>query len=159
MSSIIISKRITIEPKYLTKNIITYMKTKLEDIMIGDCSLDFGYVTQVNKILKIEDNYISPATGNAIFIIKFEAITLKPVENDIMKGDICMVFQHGIFVEIDQKMKILIPVDNMKDFEYDNLTASFVKGKKTLKVGNNISVRILKIKYEQKEFSCIGELV
>lgn len=157
--SLVITKSVLLESKYLDSRIHLHIKNKLEKRMIGQCSFEDGYVTEIIKILKFEDNYISPATSNVIFTVKFKAKTLKPEEGKNLKGKVCMVFQHGIFVEIDKKMKILIPVANMLGFIYNNEQSMFVLNKNIVKVGDNITVKVVKIKYEKKEFSCIGSLV
>jgi DNA-directed RNA polymerase subunit E'/Rpb7 len=147
------------ESKYLDSKIHTHIKNKLEKRMIGQCTFEDGYVTDIIKILKFDDNYISPATSSVIFNVKFKAKTLKPEEGKNLKGEVCMVFQHGIFVEIDKKMKILIPVANMLGFIYNNEKSMFELNKNIIKVGDILTTTVIKIKYEKKEFSCIGSLI
>jgi len=157
--SLVITKSVLLEPKYLDSRILLNLKNKLEKLMIGQCTFEDGYVTDIIKILKFDDNTISPATSNVIFNVKFKAKTLKPVEGKDLTGEVCMVFQHGIFVEIDKKMKILIPVSNMNGFNYNNEKSMFELNTNIIKVGDIITSTVLKIKYEKKEFSCIGSLV
>jgi exoribonuclease R len=61
-------------------------------------------------------------------------------------------------VEIDKKIKILVPVANMNNYEYNEETLIFEKEKKVIKVGDIVTVTVTKIKYEKKEFGCIGKL-
>ena len=54
--NLVITKRISMESKYLDNNIVKHFKTKLNKMLVGDCSLENGYVIAINKILSIEDN-------------------------------------------------------------------------------------------------------
>ena len=65
-----------------------------------------------------------------------------------------MIFHHGIFVDIKGKMKVLIPSASMSSYIYNPSDNSFGPISK----GINVSIEIVMIKYEKKQFSCIGKL-
>ena len=69
-----------------------------------------------------------------------------------------MIFSAGIFVNIKDIFKILIPLNELKNYVYDNTENKFVKDNKIIKVGDIIKVIIIDTKYSKKSFSCFGKI-
>ena len=153
-----IDQRISIESMYLDSNIKEHILNKVKKTMEGKCTFDNGYIINVNKLLKIGDNTIGCANSLVIFNITYEAEVLKPEKGQILHGKVCMVFQHGIFVDVYGKMKVLVPATSMDQYEYQQPENIFTWGKKKIENGVDISVDIVDTKYEKKQFSCIGRL-
>jgi len=153
-----ISQRISIESMYLDSDIKYHILNKLKKTMEGKCTFDNGYIISVNKLLEIGDNKIGCANSLVIFNVTYEADVLKPEKGHILSGKVCMVFQHGIFVDIYGKMKVLVPATSMEQYEYQQGENIFTRGKNTIENGVDVSVDIVDTKYEKKQFSCIGKL-
>lgn len=153
-----INQKIQIEPKFLDKNFKFHLFDKLKKTMIGKCTLDYGYIIKINKIIKIGDNYISPVDSLVIFDVIYEAEVLKPEINQELLGKVCMVFKHGIFVDICGIMKVLIPVSSMKSYTFNKSSFNHNNGVE-ISVGTLVKIIIVMIKYEKKNFNCIGKLV
>ena len=92
--------------------------------MTGICTVEYGYIIKIIRIVDIGDNTIGTANSLVIFNVTYEAEILKPEIGQILTGTVCMIFQHGIFVNIQDKMKILIPATAMSSFSFD-LNSSF----------------------------------
>lgn len=153
-----INQKVSIEPKYLDSNISNHLLKKLKDTMEGKCSLDNGYILSVNKIIKLGENMIECPNSFVIFNVIYEVTVLKPEKNQIMSGTVCMVFQHGIFVDIMGKLKVLIPATSMSELKYTLEKNSFVGDNITISDKTDVTIKITATHYEKKQFSCIGIL-
>ena len=153
-----ILQKIPIDNKYLYRNVREHLLEKTKTMMEGTCSKENGYIIEVKEIEEIIDNIIAPATSTVFFTVKYRANILKPVIGEVVKGKICMIFQYGIFVDIMNIMKILIPATSMDNFEYNNNEYDDNKGN-VLSKGKEVSIKIISFKYEDKQFSCIGDII
>lgn len=151
-----IKQEVSLEHKHLTSKLKTHMFEKIKTMMTGKCTVDYGYIIKIIKIVDIGDNTIGTANSLVFFNVTYDAEILKPEIGQILTGTVCMIFQHGIFVNILDKMKVLIPATAMSSFSFEN--SSFVGNDLTITDGVELNIRITMIKYEKKVFSCIGEL-
>jgi DNA-directed RNA polymerase subunit E'/Rpb7 len=153
-----IEQKVSIESKYLDSSIKDHILNKLKKTMEGKCTFENGYIIDVKKIIKLGDNKIGCANSLIIFNVTYEACVLKPVKGDILKGCVCMVFQHGIFVDV-YKMKVLIPTTSMLSYIYNKSKNIFESDNDSSIIqGIELTIEIVMIKYEKKQFSCIGKL-
>lgn len=149
----IIEKRIYLEPKYLDSQIKEHILNKLKELTKNECTKDHGHILSINKIINIT------SVEDTIFNVKMEVKTFKPEENMEINGTICMLYKDGIFVNIYDKQKLLIPAGNAKNYVFDDENGYYISGDKKLKVGNEINIRIIASKYRNHSFSCIGTIV
>ena len=155
-----IEKKITIDSQYLNSNLKNNILNKLKNITKDECSKDYGYYIDVKNFLKIKDNYISSNCEN-IFLIEFKAELLKPEAGKIFEGNVCMIFCGGIFLNVLNKLKVLIPISSILNYEFNSTKNTFIN-KKTLKTINKddkLKVSITGTKYSKQNFSCFGVLV
>ena len=154
-----IERRICIDHKFLNNDIRKYILDKIKEVTFNECTKDYGYILDVKKVVKIKDNYVSNANCDNIFTILFEADTLKPENGKEYEGIVCMIFAGGIFFNIKNKQKVLIPITNLKEFIFDQTKKQFKKEKVIIKEGDVLNVIITGTKYSKKSFSCFGNLV
>ena len=153
-----INQKVSIESKYLDSNVGYYILKKIKNNMENKCTIEHGYITKVIRILKIISNLITPANSLVIYDVIYEAETIKPVKGLRLTGKICMVFEHGVFIDIINRMKVLIPTSKLKGYKYSSSSFTDEYGN-VLKVNTEVDIIIDMIKYEKKEYSCIGELI
>jgi DNA-directed RNA polymerase subunit E'/Rpb7 len=153
-----INQKVSLESKYLDGDLETHILNKLCTSTKDKCSFETGYIIDVIKIIKIGENTISSVNTLTVFNITYEAEVLKPTEGLIVSGNVCMIFQHGVFVDIKNKMKVLIPATTIKDFSYNSEKSSFSYMGKNVVQNDDVNIEIVMIKYEKKQFSCIGKL-
>ena len=153
----IIEKKVYLKYEYLDKNYKNNILTNLIEITKNLCNKEHGYILKINKIIKIKENNIT-SNGELEFLLDFEADTLYPEKDKIFEGNVCMIFSAGIFVNIKDIFKILIPLNELKNYVYDNTENKFVKDNKIIKVGDIIKVIIIDTKYSKKSFSCFGKI-
>ena len=70
-----------------------------------------------------------------------------------------MIFNHGIFAEIDDKIKILIPDHTLKTdgYQFDKTDNVYNGNNTTIKKQDKILIEIIDIVYNNK-YDCIGKL-
>jgi DNA-directed RNA polymerase subunit E'/Rpb7 len=160
IETIIIEKKICLNSKYLNSNIYKHLLDTLINITSETCTQDFGYILKINRIVDILNHTIGRTNNDNIFNIKFEADIFKPQKNMKVSGIVCMIYKDGIFINIINKQKILIPTSNLK--EYDFIEKSNIYQHKNTKniitIGDNIECIINAVGYINKSYSCFGEI-
>ena len=160
--SIIMERRVCIGHGYLNKDIKDVILDKIRENTKDECSKEFGYILNINKIVKIVDNYISNVNCENVFIVLFEAEVLKPENGKTFSGVVCMIFNGGIFLNIKNKQKILIPLMSLTKYTFDQTNKCFkskTEKDKIIKEGSILDVVITGTKYSKKTFSCFGNLI
>ena len=155
--NIIVEKKIFLEPKYFDEDILIHLQKKIQQ-SIHSCDAEYGYILKIYKKFKIISNNISSAGVGAFFNVRFAIQCLKPTCGTEYKSVIKMVFSTGIFVEIQDKIKVLIIGDKIQNYKYNSTKSCFENEKFTLKKDDEINIIIESIRYEKKKFICIGNL-
>lgn len=155
----LITRNVCLDPRFLNQNYMAHLLKKLEIATNEECSKEYGYILGITKITKVVGNYISPANSDIVFRLIFEATILKPEVGNTISGVVCMIFEDGIFVDIGGKLNILVPVSSLPGYELSSLLTHYSKGDKKIGVDDKIDVVIEAVKYDKKEFKCLGSLV
>ena len=155
-----IESRISLQPQFLTKNYVNALFEKLCLVTKNHCNNDYGFILKVNKIISIKDNFISNVDCEIIFVVRYEAETLKPELGKEFDGVVCMIFHGGIFVSIKNKFEVLVPISKLENFVYDSNSKSFTKASgETIREKDSIKVKIIGLKYcTDKKYKCFGEV-
>lgn len=159
MDYVTLEKRVCIDNDKLNKNIYEHILTKIKESTINDCTKEHGYILDIKKIINIKDNYISNVNCDTIFIVEFLAETLKPEIGKKFDGQVCMIFPGGIFLNIKDKQKVLIPISKLNKYTYDPINKNFKHDKKIIKEGDTINIEITGTKYSKQSFSCFGNMI
>lgn len=152
---------VSLDCKYISSDIKTHIFNQVCIDLLETCSIEYGYILGVNKITKFKDNYISNATSLTIFTVTVEIITLKPYTGQITEGKVRLIFEQGVFIEILDKLKVLIPAAYLTGFKWNPSEETFIKESNNCCINEKdvLKVEIVKIKYERKEYSCIGKII
>jgi DNA-directed RNA polymerase subunit E'/Rpb7 len=156
-----IEKSICVEPEFLNGDIKQHIFNKAVSTWVGKCTKEDGYILKIHSIKKILNNHISPSTTSIIFELLLKAEVMKPEISMNVEAKVNMIVSQGIFVCADEKLNILIPLNNILDYEFDEAKGAYVstKSKKLIKNGDFVDVKITAIRYEKNNFNCIGELI
>lgn len=157
MSKVVIKKNICIEPEYLNENILENIHKKISEKFLNKCDQEHGYIIKIYSKIEIVKNVISNTSSGVFFTVKFGIKCLKPIVGNKYKGVVCMIFSNGIFVEVEEKLKILIPNNKMKKYKYVN--DIYTDGKEKIREGVEVYLEIEMIRYEKQNFNCIGKLL
>lgn len=151
--------QVVLHPRFLDTDIDTHILNMAIDTFTGKCFKDVGYILNIIKIIRKNSNCISRANSDIVFSIEVEVDTLKPVIGLKLLGEVCMVYEGGIFVDIMGKMKVLVPPDNMPNFDYIKKDSVFRLGDENISIGSQVYVILNLVKYEKQQFSGIGKLI
>jgi DNA-directed RNA polymerase subunit E'/Rpb7 len=144
--------------KHLNKHILD----RLHEVSENECTKDYGYVLKVNKLMKIVDNYISNVNSELIFIVEYDADIIKPQMNDVYTDEVFLVLRNGIFFNIKNKFKVLIPPDALSDYIFDSDNKVYTHkddATKILAKGSICQVQITGVRYMNRKFDCFGKIV
>ena len=159
IETVIHQKKICVNPEFLTNDFNRYLlNVSKEEIEKESCKRELGYILNFKKLKNIKDNYISSVNTDIIFVVECEIEVLKPEINDIFSGNVCMIYSLGLFLNIKDRMKVLIPVKTLARYEYDDVKKIYFNKEKEIKEGDEIKVKITGVKYSKKNFHCFGEL-
>lgn len=152
----IIFQKILLPYNLINENVVENIVKKIHDNNFQKCSFQYGYITDIVKILKIGENTIDPVSSCVLFEVLFEANTIKPEKDSVFTGKVYRIFSEGIFVDIENLFKVNIPGEHMKQFVFDK--GEFSKNNTKISINTDVQIRILITKYENKNFKCIGKL-
>tara|TARA_B100001094_G_C18193732_1_gene809104 strand:+ start:5356 stop:5847 length:492 start_codon:yes stop_codon:yes gene_type:complete len=163
MDTTVIEKRICLESKFLNSNYEQHILDKANQDTKNECSQNYGFIIRIIRILDILDHEINRVNADNVFTVKFEAESLKPEPDKIFRGSVCMIYKDGIFINVLDKQKILIPAYTLADAYDFNLEKNSYVGKDdeddVIKEGTVLSVKITASQYNNLNFSCFGTIV
>lgn len=164
MQTLTLQKKISLSPKDVSskdadKTLEERVYNRVEELFKNSCSKTNGYIIGIDRNVKILDNEIGIG-GTILFLVELTVQALKPEKGQVIQGTVCVVFEEGIFLEVQEcnKMKVLVPQSKLEKYEFNKSKELFQKGKKTIQKGDVITVKLEQIKYDNTGFSCIGHL-
>tara|TARA_Y100000389_G_C17288480_1_gene426736 strand:- start:103 stop:594 length:492 start_codon:yes stop_codon:yes gene_type:complete len=153
----LIIRRICLPSRFIDSDIKMHLLNEISKKVEEECTKDYGHILSVEKITKIISHTISRSNCDNVFIVEFKAITLKPEIGMGVSGTVCMVYKDGIFINIFDKQKLLIPFSLMNDeCKFDPINNMYFRKDKCIKVGDELEAKITAIQFNNKSFSCIG---
>lgn len=160
MSSINIRKKICVDPSLLDQNVLNHILGIVQKNMAEICTKEYGYILSVNKINQVHDFRISAATGKCVMDIEIDVTTIKPEMNSKFTGKVCLFSSVGIFVDIQDKFQVLIPMSRAVSFVMNDNNTVITNGDKKFRVGNMVNIQITAVDYDQNnKFSSCGDLL
>lgn len=151
MTNVVLST--ILKPEYLTSSyrnhILSEYKTKYES-----SANELGYIINVSKIKDIISSNLNNQSEIVVESL-CECEMFKPEIDATITCVIDMIHVNGIFVS-KYDIKILIP-SNSNDYVY-NVNVFSVNGKE-YKIGDDIDIIIVNIRYDKNVYSCIGKLI
>ena len=152
------TEEIVLHPNELY-NVKKSIKNKLEQ-KIYKCTKEYGYIQSIVQILSYKTNIISRTNGHCCFTVTYTMDTLKPEIYNIYKCQIEILSQHGIISQFNG-IKELVPQDAVKDWHFNANKKKYIHKilDKSMYVGEWITVKLIKIRFDKNIFQCIGEIV
>ena len=166
---IIIAGFVIITPNELNQNLQEILYTKLTK-SYTTCSREHGCVRAIDKIDTNFTSEIEADTSNIRINIKFLVERILPEVGKKINCTVHMIFNHGIFAQIGENIKILIPATSINGQYYAQGTDGYpdmpvyeIKSKKTSKnstvtKNSTIAIEITDVKYNKNRYNCIGKL-
>tara|TARA_Y100000389_G_scaffold199548_1_gene238153 strand:- start:1440 stop:1922 length:483 start_codon:yes stop_codon:yes gene_type:complete len=154
-----IRRNICLDHKNMNKNYKDFLLSKIKKITKNECTKKYGHIIDVKEIKEILDNKISAAKSSLIFDLIFIADILKPEIGKEIMATVCMITENGIFLEVHEKLNILIPLNELTEYKLQDDKYINKKNKKSIKYNDTIKVGIKAVKYYNQNFSCIGYII
>ena len=162
METSTITRRICIHSRFLDSKINQHLLRELSKITANECSKDHGYIISVQCINSIINQTIGRVNNDNVFTIEFDALTLNPKVGKEVLGTVCMIFKDGIFLNIMDRQKMLIPattlVSDNGEHGFDENTGNYLISGRCVKVGDDLEAVITDSQYSNGFFSCLGTL-
>lgn len=160
MDTVNISTKIEIKPIFFHKNIINHIYNKIKKIHLLKCTKEYGHILDINENIIIKDQYINRVNSEVIFVVEFLATIFKPEKGKKASGKVCMIYKDGIFLNIVNNQKILIPTNYLDHYYFNN--DIFIHNENNdikIKIGDTVETIIIDSKYYNQNFSCFGKLI
>lgn len=131
-------------------DILQFVKNKFTQT----CSKNDGYILDIEDYKIISNRIVEH--GAISLELELTATTLKPDINQTYTGEVCMLFEHGFFVEIKNCLKVLIPINKLKNYSFNK--DCFVSKKNKISLKDTLQIKIEMIRYDNG-YECLGCLV
>ena len=162
METVTITRRICLHSRFLDHNIKLHLLRELSTATKDECSKDHGYIISVKGISHIVNHKIGRANSDNVFTLEFEALTLNPKVGMEVTGTVCMIYKDGVFINIMNRQKMLIPATsltgNKDDHGFDESTGNYRVHGCCIKVGDDVEATVTASQYSNGFFSCLGTL-
>ncbi|KAG0464469.1 hypothetical protein HPP92_020111 [Vanilla planifolia] len=122
----------------------------LEDIASRKASKEHGYYIAVTTLNSVSEGRVQELTGNVVFPVSFNCITLKPCKGEILMGTVDKVLRHGVFLKSGPIDNIFLSEKKMEDYKFNVVDEPmFVNDKQQSKMAKSSMVRykVLGIKW------------
>lgn len=154
-----IERNLYIHPKFLDKHIFSNILKELQRSLIGECTKETGLILSVISIKTQSNNKITNINSSIIFNVKILIERIKPEVNQNIVFKIHKIIPQGLLLNIEDKIKVLIPSKYIPDYEYDCDNMCFRnKIGKTLKINDMVTCTIKMVKYHCHNFDGVGSL-
>ncbi|ELA45920.1 hypothetical protein VCUG_02589 [Vavraia culicis subsp. floridensis] len=94
-----LSHTIHLSPNYFDTNLQYAVRSHLLEEVEGACSSDHGFILAVISIQNVGEAVLNHM-GSVLFKVKYTAITLKPVRNEVIEAKVDEVNKMGLFAHI-----------------------------------------------------------
>ena len=118
----------------------------------------FGFIANPNmKNISLKNSGWFLTSSNVIFKVKFGIKSIKPEIGKKYKSKVCMTFPNGIIAEIENKIKVVIPINKLPNYTFEK--TCFKKGDTTISKNDILDIVVEMVKYEKQNFNCIASII
>ncbi len=148
---------IRVAPEDLEKDVKEAIKESISKSYEGVVDPKTGIFLAVDEILEIGEGRVLPEDPGVHFPCKFKILVWKPVEKQIVEGEVVDVTEFGVFIRIgaiDGLVHISQIMDDYVSYDEKNSMLVGKSSRKTLKEGDKVRARVISVSL--KEESKIG---
>ncbi len=148
-----VEDEVRVAPHRLGTDIKKAVEESIEESYGGKILPEFGVFLALKEVKEIGEGKIYPEDGGVYFPCRFEIVTWKPVDKEIVEGEVVDVTDFGAFVRIGALDGLVHISQIMDDYvSYDEKNSMLVgrNSKKTLKVGDVVRARVISISYKEE---------
>ena len=150
---------VCLPPHMLSRNymseILGVARKQLEKKCIGGD----GHVISVLAVTSIENNIITSSNSDIVITIRVDVSTLRPQVGMRLRGTVVMILVHGLFVEVDGMIKVLVHARDLVGYTFDGGSMSFLhSAASAIKRGSHIDIQLNGVQFVKGKFNCFGVL-
>lgn len=147
--------RVAIKPKDLTGLYTEMIRNRIFETTISKVSKKYGYIISYSDLV-IKSNIVKQS--DIIFDIEFTAKCLIPRVGSVLQGEVTVANHMGLFVDVQNKLKILINKNTITDYEYfdSRYVPKCSRLKPDIQVGSMVDICIRGVRYENNIYKCYG---
>ena len=159
--TVIITRRVTLESRYLDRDIMDHLLNKLRRLTKGECTKEYGHILDVKRVVKIVKHWISSGDSTNVFILKFEANIFRPRKGLEITGIVHAIYIQGIFIRVTGGQMLLVPAPTLTDYTFVEEDSAYVNDcGYEIVAGDEVEIVITdtEFKNQKQTFNCIGSL-
>ncbi|MFO7677449.1 MAG: DNA-directed RNA polymerase [Thermoplasmatota archaeon] len=143
-----LNETVRVPPEMFGENLDEAIQSIVQKTFEGTIEKNHGLIVIANNIKSIGDGIVIHGDGGMYQKVEFEALTFKPLLQEITDAIICEIVEFGAFCHIGPLDALIHMSQIMNDYVNVNVENERIVGKenkKTLKVGDPVRARIVAI--------------
>jgi DNA-directed RNA polymerase subunit E' len=112
-----------------------------------------GVFLALTDILEMGEGRVIPGDAGVYYPCKFQMLVWKPVEKEVIEGEVVDITEFGVFVRIgavDGLVHISQIMDDYVSYDEKNSTLVGRNTRKTLKEGDKVRVRVISVSLKEE---------
>ena len=158
---LVIEGCVVLQPAEFNNNWKNTIVDKVKSKYLG-CTEKYGYIIDILQISNQIDTKLDSNTTMITCNIIIKVLRIKPEKHKIITCKVQMIFNNGIFAQIDDKIKILVPNDVLEidNYMFQKTTNKYYNNdtKQTISKNDLINVMITDLQYSKNKYNCIGNM-
>lgn len=147
-SKITIEDTVRIPPHLFGEDLDKVIEETVQATFEGTTRKDYGIIVVVDNIVTVGNGIVIHGDGGMYQKVQFNALTFKPVLQEVIDGIVCEVVEFGAFCHIGPLDALLHMSQIMNDYieiDVENERLVGKESKRALKVGDTIRARIVAV--------------
>jgi DNA-directed RNA polymerase II subunit RPB7 len=138
------TRAILVHPQHLGRELITHIKTQVQNEVLGEVVKDIGYVIMVLAIddAAIGKGLIDHMTSRVRYEVQFDAIVFRPFRNEVMDAVCSVCTSQGFFAEAGTFSLFVSRVHIPADMTFRSEDSSWTSNESGLSIKASGSVRL-----------------
>lgn len=163
VTEIRINETIVLDPNKLTQEYRRSIRKSLRQKLVGTCHSKHGLIMEISDIDIASQAICDLPRGQTRFRVKLTIKRLLPEIGSNLFGVVEQILADdgGIFVIVHDTIRVIIPIDDdlLNLYKIDGESLIHRKKKHVIEPGSIVRIKLLVVKYQEKIFKCIGQLV
>jgi DNA-directed RNA polymerase subunit E' len=146
--------KVRVPPTRLGENLEKVILDVLQEHLEGSIDKEIGIFICVTKVLGVGDGEIVPGDGGVYYDVRFEALVLRLVLQEVMEGVVVETTSFGAFISlgpIDAMLHVSQISDEYINFDEKNARLICQESKRFIGVGDSIRARVVTLSLNERE--------
>ena len=145
---------VRVPPNRLNEDLEEVIQDLLWEQFEGRLDTEYGMVIGIESVDSIGEGKIVEGDGGVYFDVEFTALTFKPLNQEVVEGEVVEVVEFGAFVSIGLLDALLHRSQIMDDYiVYDEKNERLIgkETKRTIENGDLVRARIVALSLKEKD--------